>query len=171
MKRPARWLLLTTGLGLAAYFVLDPPREQALTTDREPLVVRRAGQTAPEEGATLHGRVLDRLGWPVESADIRLVEGGDPVISDASGFFELAVPANRGHRVRIAAPHHETTVCRLHPCETRVLVLGDALPVGERRKSAIRCETDEERADWRGILAGRGWSGDCVRRGGGRGNR
>jgi hypothetical protein len=157
MRRPSHWILLSTALAALGYAVFVRPDAAPKEPAKGPVVVRRAGaQDEPHRAAVLQGRVLDRLGWPVDGAVARLVDGASEAIADAAGEFHLAAPAFRGHRVRISAPGRQPTLCWLRPKDPIVVVLEDALPWG-----TPPAETSVEVADdLVGDLVGEGFTVD-----------
>src|SRR5262249_7809035 len=135
MKRPSHWILPSTVAAVIAYVwwgLPATPTEQPLR-DPAPTVVRRS-LTPPAVDPTevLGGRIIDRLGWPLEGATVRMQEDkGDnsATASDRQGRFTLRARGDAGGRlVHLSAPGFMADACWLLPQEDVERVLCEQLP-------------------------------------------
>lgn len=157
MRRPSHWILAFTALAGLVYLALPRAAEAPAPGQRgatEPVVVRRtAAEHKRGAAAALHGRVLDRLGWPLRGAKVTLLEREESVAAGEDGAFRLVVATFERHRVRVEADGKEPQEAWMHPHDAPVLVLRDALPWRPRRAA-------ESRAD-KSALSGEGFLRDA----------
>lgn len=132
MKRPSHWILLMTVAAVIAW-VCWKPRPTATEEPAPapaPTVVRRSlAPPAEDPTAVLVGRVVDRLGWPIEGASVRARANGRETATDRQGRFALRTgDGSRGESVELSAPGFAPEACWLVPQEEAVRVLSEALP-------------------------------------------
>ncbi len=158
MRRPSHWILLTTGLAALAYAALAWPDPPEVQPEDGPVVVRRTGdQAEPPRPVMLEGRVLDRLGWPVEGAVAQLVDTDSAAVASVDGAFRIAASTFARQRVRISAEGHQPITCWIRPKDPVVVVLEDKLPWGPPVAEPIAEPAEPRVAD---NLVGEGFTRD-----------
>ncbi len=182
MTRPSHWILgflAVVGGGLwgsgalESFFssegpvvgVEDPssPTAAADAADQRartgPIVVRRAGATPPPITQMAEGRVVDRLGFPVAQARVRVTSlAGESVqdvpnaVTDGRGRFQLTWPGLAPRALVVEAPgRHAPTLVRARSDEMQI-VLQDPTPWSGDQFVAAGSEARDE-----GLLVGEGW--------------
>lgn len=131
MVRPSHYLLLFTFVFLIVAWGLSAggiASGQATTGSEKRSSEPRSGipQIFPTEFV---GKVLDRFGWPILDARVRV---GDEVAArtDSEGRFEVPVIGPLAVDLEVTARDHALAWERVHPAagEPVVLVLGDVVP-------------------------------------------
>lgn len=118
------------------------------------------GRVAPPKPAMSEvvGTVVDRRGWPVVAARVRLlgVGGSEAVETDASGRFRIRGPSAVNRLLKIEAPGLHAPLAVRGSVEDLALVMQDPMPWAEAETA--RSALAEANAD--DLLVGEGWVRD-----------
>jgi hypothetical protein len=124
-----------------------------------PVVVRRAGATPPPVAQIAEGRVVDRLGFPVAQARVRVTglagESLDAVpnaVTDGRGRFHITWPGLAPRALVVEAPgRHAPALVRARADEMQI-VLQDPTPWSRDEIASAGNGVRDE-----GLLVGEGW--------------
>ncbi|MDA0933431.1 MAG: carboxypeptidase regulatory-like domain-containing protein [Planctomycetota bacterium] len=124
-----------------------------------PVVVRRAGSIPPPVNQSAEGRVVDRLGFPVAQARVRVTSlAGDSVedvpgaVTDGRGRFQLTWPGIDPRALVVEAPgRHAPAIVRASADEMQI-VLQDPTPWSAGALAAVPGDALSD-----GLLVGEGW--------------
>lgn len=164
MNRPSHWILgFLAVLGgslwwtgaLQDYLSARPSAEARVEQPkRGPVVIRSDAPPPRPTNSEVSGRVVDRMGFPVVSARVRVAgEGGEPVTTDARGRFRLTVSGAVHKRLRIEAPGRHDPVEVQGSVDELAVVLQDALPWETGAPTTVADQP-------KGLLVGEGWVKD-----------
>lgn len=162
MNRPSHWILgFLAVLGGALWwtgaledYLSARPAAAVRTEQPVPVVVRRDSSPPPPllTNSEVFGRVVDRLGYPVVQAKVRVTgEEGEPVATDARGRFRLTVSGAVHRRLRIEAPGRHAAVEVAGSLDEIDVVLQDAMPWSAAEPVPARAEQSA------GLRFGEGW--------------
>lgn len=163
MSRPSHWILgflvVAGGLlwwsGVLHEYLVARPAERKPRGETEPrsAVVRHATSAPKPIASEVAGVVVDRRGWPVVCAKVRLIDGDELVETDAFGRFRLRGPGAVNRVLRIEAPGRHAPLVARGGVEELALVLQDALPWNPEAATA-RVAPAPPADD---LLVGEGW--------------
>lgn len=138
MSRPSHWILgffaVVGGVlwwsGTVHDYLAARPAESLPRSEGEPRSVAvhhnvELPKPAPSEVA---GTIVDRRGWPVVAAKVRLVDGTETVETDAFGRFRIRGPGAVNRTLRIEAPGRQAPLLVQGGVDELALVMQDALP-------------------------------------------
>jgi hypothetical protein len=124
-----------------------------------PVIVRRAGAVPPQVVHSAEGRVVDRLGFPVAQARVRVtslagasVEDVPSAVTDGRGRFQVTWSGLAPRALVVEAPgRHAPAIVRAGADEMQI-VLQDPTPWSKGEAVAANSEARDE-----SLLVGEGW--------------
>ncbi len=138
MSRPSHWILgffaVVGGVlwwsGTVHDYLAARPAESLPRSEGEPrsVAVRHNVELPKPAPSEVAGTIVDRRGWPVVAAKVRLVDGTETVETDAFGRFRIRGPGAVNRTLRIEAPGRQAPLLVQGGVDELALVMQDALP-------------------------------------------
>ena len=169
MNRPSHWILgffavvggtlWWTG-ALKDYLAArpaDPPRR--VESDPRSVAVKHTVAPPKPQLSEVGGTIVDRRGWPVVAAKVRLIGGGEAETAetDAYGRFRIRGPGAMNRILRVEAPGRHAPMDVHGSVESLALVMQDALPWTEPETAVGQSAAVAD-----DLLVGEGWVRDSA---------